>query len=70
MAAVFAWNVAISLILFKTVKAVVGLRVKPEEEIEGLDIGEHGMSAYGDFVMRPSGALKTAKDIVPNIDLN
>lgn len=27
----------------------MGLRVSKEEEIEGLDIGEHGMEAYPDF---------------------
>ena len=32
--------------LFRGLKAVVGLRVTPEEEIEGLDIAEHGNEAY------------------------
>ena len=27
----------------------MGLRVSENEELEGLDIGEHGMSAYPDF---------------------
>ena len=27
----------------------VGLRVRPEEEISGLDIEEHGLAAYPDF---------------------
>lgn len=31
-------------------KATLGIRVKPEEEIEGLDIGEHGMEAYSGFL--------------------
>ncbi|MBM5826288.1 MAG: Ammonia transporter, partial [Cyanobacteria bacterium M_surface_10_m2_119] len=26
-----------------------GIRVTEQEEIEGLDIGEHGMEAYPDF---------------------
>jgi Amt family ammonium transporter len=26
-----------------------GIRVSEQEEIEGLDIGEHGMEAYPDF---------------------
>jgi Amt family ammonium transporter len=34
------------------IKAVMGLRVSVQEEIEGLDIGEHGNSAYPDFVVR------------------
>ena len=31
------------------IKVTVGIRVSAEEEIEGLDIGEHGMSAYPEF---------------------
>ncbi|MDT0622199.1 ammonium transporter [Croceitalea vernalis] len=38
------------IILF-TIKKVVGLRVSEKEEIEGLDIHEHGMDAYADFRM-------------------
>jgi Amt family ammonium transporter len=34
------------------VKAIIGLRVEEDEEIEGLDIAEHGTSAYGDFSIR------------------
>jgi ammonium transporter, Amt family len=37
------------LILFKVIGLTVGLRVTPEEELEGLDIGEHGNIAYPDF---------------------
>jgi ammonium transporter, Amt family len=40
---------AISAIVWLILKATVGLRVSEEEEIEGLDIGEHGISAYPDF---------------------
>ena len=40
----------ISLILWYAIKAVFGgIRVTPEEETEGLDIGEHGNEAYPDF---------------------
>ena len=33
-----------------THKATIGVRVSEEEEMEGLDIGEHGNRAYPDFV--------------------
>jgi Amt family ammonium transporter len=33
-------------LIFGAVKATMGLRVSEEEEIEGLDYGEHGMHAY------------------------
>ncbi len=38
-----------SLAIFGVLKATMGIRVTPEEEQEGLDIGEHGMQAYPDF---------------------
>lgn len=38
-----------ALILFMALKSTIGLRVAAEEELEGLDIGEHGMEAYPDF---------------------
>ncbi|MCF7764274.1 MAG: ammonium transporter [Verrucomicrobia bacterium] len=40
---------AFALVLFLVLNAVMGLRVSPEEETEGLDLGEHGMEAYPDF---------------------
>lgn len=47
--ACFAWTFITAFIMFKMIDKVVGLRVSPEEEIEGLDITEHGGSAYPDF---------------------
>lgn len=41
-----AFTVVAAYAAFAAVRAVMGLRVSPEEEIEGLDIGEHGMEAY------------------------
>jgi Amt family ammonium transporter len=38
------------LILF-TLKKTIGLRVSEHEEIEGLDLHEHGVNAYSDFRM-------------------
>ncbi|MGH7848379.1 MAG: ammonium transporter, partial [Candidatus Binatia bacterium] len=40
----------ISLIFWTGIKAMIGIRVSAEEEMEGLDIGEHGNIAYPDFV--------------------
>jgi Amt family ammonium transporter len=48
---VFAFAVVAGLLLFGILKATVGLRVSEPEEIEGLDIGEHGNLAYPDFEM-------------------
>jgi Amt family ammonium transporter len=44
--AVAIYTLAISLVFWYAVKAVLGLRVSKSEELEGLDIGEHGEVAY------------------------
>ena len=44
------YAVIVSVIFWLIIKAVMGLRVAEEEEREGLDIGEHGLQAYPDFV--------------------
>jgi len=35
--------------IFAFLKAVMGIRVHETEELRGLDVGEHGMEAYGGF---------------------
>jgi len=40
------WSGVVSLIAFKIVDVIVGLRVTEEVEREGLDISEHGETAY------------------------
>lgn len=47
--AVAAWTLSTTFVLFKVIKATIGLRVHPEEEINGLDIEEHGIESYADF---------------------
>jgi ammonium transporter, Amt family len=41
-----AFTAICAAVIFGVLNATVGLRVSPEEELEGLDIGEHGMHAY------------------------
>ena len=41
-----AFTIACAAAIFLTLKATIGLRVSEEEELEGLDLGEHGMHAY------------------------
>jgi ammonium transporter, Amt family len=48
--AVAAFTIAFSLAAWLIIKAVLGMRVSKEEELNGLDIGEHGMEAYSGFV--------------------
>jgi Amt family ammonium transporter len=48
--AVGGMTVLLSSVFWLLLKATLGIRVSPQEEIEGLDIGEHGMEAYTGFV--------------------
>ena len=53
-ASVALWTAVTITITFLVIKAIVGLRVTREEEIEGLDATEHGLpSAYAGFAMLP-----------------
>jgi Amt family ammonium transporter len=53
---VVVWVVIAMLVTFSVIKLVVGLRVSKEEEIEGLDIHEHGIeSSYADFMPLSAG---------------
>jgi Amt family ammonium transporter len=45
----FVWAFGLGYILFTVIKKTVGLRVSEDEELRGLDIGEHGMEAYFGF---------------------
>ena len=46
--------IVVSSVCWLAIKALAGLRVSQQEEIEGLDIGEHGIEAYYGFVMATS----------------
>lgn len=46
---VAAWVIATAAGLFWLIKHTVGLRVTAREELEGLDIGEHGAASYPEF---------------------
>ncbi|MCX7874594.1 MAG: ammonium transporter [Melioribacteraceae bacterium] len=47
--AAFIWSFSTSFTLFKILQKTIGLRVSPEEEMEGLDVGEHGLECYPEF---------------------
>ena len=49
VAAAFGWTFGTALLLFFAIKKTIGLRVSRDEELRGLDIGEHGTEAYNDF---------------------
>ncbi|HOJ48431.1 MAG TPA: ammonium transporter [Bacillota bacterium] len=49
--AVGAFVFVSSALVWLGLKKTIGIRVSAEEEIQGLDIGEHGNSAYPDFAI-------------------
>lgn len=49
VAAVFGFTFIAGYVMFSAINKTIGLRVSVEEELEGLDIGEHGNEAYADF---------------------
>jgi Amt family ammonium transporter len=51
---VFGWTTVTALVLFGLIKLTMGLRVSEKEELEGLDVHEHGSTAYNDFVIKAS----------------
>ena len=40
------WSGVVAAVAFKIVDLVIGLRVAPDREREGLDLAEHGERAY------------------------
>jgi Amt family ammonium transporter len=48
-ASAFVLSFGVMSVFFLLLKVTIGLRVSPEEETEGLDIGEHGYMAYANF---------------------
>src|SRR5210317_611528 len=46
---IFAWTFGTSIVVWSIIKAVMGIRVSEEEELEGVDISECGLEAYPEF---------------------
>ena len=66
---IVAWTVVCMIIVFTIIKKTVGLRVTKDEEMNGLDICEHGLiSAYADFM--PIGVGTASLDETFDVDSN
>ena len=67
----FVFIFGISWLFFKMQDAVMGIRVSPETEIEGLDIPEVGALAYPDFSVLPAhgtaGGQKMMSSLSPSM---
>ncbi|MDD5288044.1 MAG: ammonium transporter [Dehalococcoidales bacterium] len=62
IAAAIAWVAPTMFLTFWIVKKTMGLRVSREEELQGLDIPEHGIEAY------PVDVVTSAGGKVPDLD--
>ena len=60
IAACFLWVFPAAFIMFKLIDKTIGLRVSPEEELEGLDVTEHAGSAYPDFEVAAYGGMSAS----------
>jgi len=68
VAAGFLWAFPVSFVIFYAIKMTIGLRVTEEEELEGLDVTEHGMHAYPPAISEGAGLPPSAS--VPGASAN
>jgi Amt family ammonium transporter len=61
--ACFVWTFTLAFIMFKVIDATIGLRVSTEEEMEGLDISEHGGIGYPDFGVSTFGGSESGSKL-------
>ncbi len=52
------WAFTATFVIFKVLKALVGIRVSQEDEIEGLDMTEHGIRSYAQTAIDDSLILE------------
>lgn len=63
--AVGAFTATAAAITWFLIKVTLGIRVSREEELEGLDKGEHGMEAYPGFTTSPAPSFETSQAMSP-----
>jgi len=57
------YTFGISLLIWGVLKVTMGIRVTLQEEIEGLDVGEHGNMAYPEFLThKPAYSIVKSKE--------
>lgn len=69
VATAFVWSFGACFLLFQLIKRTVGLRVTAEEELGGLDLGEHNANCYPDFAHAyhsPSGQIGGSQINLPH----
>ena len=66
--AVGIWAFTTIFVVFKVVDAIMGIRVSPQEELEGLDITEHGTISYPEFGARVVNAKAGERVMMPVVE--
>jgi len=64
VAVVFVFTVVTTGIVFSVLKATIGLRASAEDELEGLDVSEHGAAGYGVEIRYASAGASSARGSV------
>ena len=68
--AIVCWTTVTMIITFAVIKKVHGLRVTREEEIEGLDPTEHGLTtAYAGFHFAPQAIVEETSPVIVTGDI-
>ncbi len=62
VAVVFVYVFAAMYIIFLLIKTFIGLRASDAEQLEGMDLGEHGNNAYGGFMFESTGPSAVITD--------
>jgi Amt family ammonium transporter len=65
---VSVWAFATGFIIFKVTDMVIGIRVSPQEELEGLDITEHGTITYPEFGTRVVNTQPGERVVMPVVE--
>ncbi|HEX5814089.1 MAG TPA: ammonium transporter [Methylomirabilota bacterium] len=65
VATVGAFVVVASLVVWALLRATLGIRVSADEEREGLDVGEHGITAYPEFHVPGFGGTAASAAAAP-----
>ncbi|MGH2412656.1 MAG: ammonium transporter [Microcystaceae cyanobacterium] len=67
--AIGVFTAIFSVIVWMILKATLGIRVTLEEEINGLDVGEHGMEAYSGFVKEADVLAGSRSSEISGVDI-
>ncbi|MBN1995662.1 MAG: ammonium transporter [Anaerolineae bacterium] len=62
------WAFTTAFVVFKATDVIIGIRVTPQEELEGLDITEHGTISYPEFGTSVVNASPGERVVMPVVE--